>query len=482
MHTLAADDKAEGGGVCIVADGYGHVESINTWKLRTKYRNILCEWKWKHREQCRKSNELEMRSIAYRSCQAMDRFPSWLLWWVCVSTWIDVGTSSLKVKFGVILPVHPVAQTMHPCTTLPIAMAEEWLIAEDLTPLNWVVDSLASSKSSARGWRNSTAAVSLQFDYRDSQYSDTFGPVRAMEIYYLGAGCQPDDDSDLKSRSVESPEIQVFYGPCDKYVLYPITKYAEVWNVPVITPGGLTSRFNNETEYVMLTRFIAPFHKVAEFVMSLLAKYGWWHLSFLFHNNIGPDKWKGYPMCYDIKEAVAALIDERGKSKPKTANDGAWLNGIGDEYEDKCCVLHQELFNENYYDYDVIDALLDKIRKASRGKLNEVIACVLKVNPTDTNRADCKYGAENDRPDCMGRKCATLCVSTECIECNMLSRLNRIALANPIDLGLIVNRQTAVDLSVLETKTRKPCCRKGTARCRSCCFWFKFADNFHYKL
>jgi len=28
--------------------------------------------------------------------------------------------------------------------------------------------------------------------------------------------------------------------------------------------------------------------------------------------------------------------------------------------------------------------------------------------------------------------------------------------------------------------TRKPCCRKGTARCRSCCF-LKFADSIHYK-
>ena len=29
----------------------------------------------------------------------------------------------------------------------------------------------------------------------------------------------------------------------------------------------------------------------------------------------------------------------------------------------------------------------------------------------------------------------------------------------------------------------KPCCRKGTARCRSCClnFGLKFADNIHYK-
>ena len=36
-------------------------------------------------------------------------------------------------------------------------------------------------------------------------------------------------------------------------------------------------------------------------------------------------------------------------------------------------------------------------------------------------------------------------------------------------------------ISPREIETRKPCCRKGTARCRSCCFWFKFADNIDYK-
>ena len=30
-------------------------------------------------------------------------------------------------------------------------------------------------------------------------------------------------------------------------------------------------------------------------------------------------------------------------------------------------------------------------------------------------------------------------------------------------------------------KTRKPCCRKETARCRKCSFPLKFANNIHYK-
>jgi len=30
-------------------------------------------------------------------------------------------------------------------------------------------------------------------------------------------------------------------------------------------------------------------------------------------------------------------------------------------------------------------------------------------------------------------------------------------------------------------QTRKPCCRKETARCRKCSFPLKFANNIHYK-
>jgi len=30
-------------------------------------------------------------------------------------------------------------------------------------------------------------------------------------------------------------------------------------------------------------------------------------------------------------------------------------------------------------------------------------------------------------------------------------------------------------------KTRKPCCRKETARCRKCSFLLQFANNIHYK-
>jgi len=315
-----------------------------------------------------------MTTVACRRCHGVAAFPSWLFWWSCVITWTGLEVGGLKVKFGVILPVQQVSRTVHPCTTLPIAMAEEWLIADDLIPFNWVVDSHTSSRSSDQGRRRTSTAISIQFEYRDSRCSDTYGPVNAMEIYYHRAGCRTAQDNAKSRSNIESLEVQVFYGPCCKYALSPVGRYANVWNVPVITPGGLTSRFGDPVDYAMLTRFIAPFEKVAESVKLLLAKYGWWHLSFLFHDNIGPDKWKGYPMCYDIMEAVAALIHARDERTPQTDDDEDDVtpnNGTSTENQrrgGKCCIVHREIFNENYYeDYD-FDVIMDEIRNASRGK------------------------------------------------------------------------------------------------------------------
>ena len=159
-----------------------------------------------------------MTSIAYRSC--VGGLPSWWLWCACVSMWFDAGVRGLTVKFGVILPKDPEAvdRTMHPCTTLPIAMAEEWLIVEDLTSFNWVVESTRSSRSSTQGGKTSNKTIIVQFEYRNSRCSEVYGPINAMEIYYHGAGrCRADED--LKSRSVEPLKIQVFYGPCCKLSL-----------------------------------------------------------------------------------------------------------------------------------------------------------------------------------------------------------------------------------------------------------------------
>lgn len=186
-----------------------------------------------------------------------------------------------------------------------------------------------------------------------------------MEIYYHGAGCRTDKDSN--SGGIESLDVPVLYGPCCKYALAPVGRYAKIWGVPHITPGGLTSRFASSADFSMLTRFVAPYEKVAEFLSMFLAKYNWWHLSLLFHDNLGPDTVKGYPMCYDIMEAVGKVMD---RSESRATDDSAMNASTADSSDHKKDTIHREIFNENYYDLYDMDSRMDKIRNASRGKYN----------------------------------------------------------------------------------------------------------------
>jgi len=296
--------------------------------------------------------------MKHRCCRS--RFPLGLLWWACVGVWIDVvGGGQLNVKFGILLPEHLVERTMHPCTTLTEAKAEEWLIAEDLAAFNWIVDRPTSSKELTGGQKTSTTAISVQFDYENSRCSDSWGPYHAVEIYYHGAGCRTDKDSN--SGSIESLDVPVFYGPCCKYALAPVRRFANIWGVPLITPGGLTSPFANSADFSILTRFIAPYEKVAEFLSTFLAKYNWWHVSFLYHDNLFPDTVKGYSMCYDIMEAVIKMVhrsDSSDGATPRLPNDT------------RCCLTYRDSFNEYYDDIYDMDKVVEGIRNASRGKYN----------------------------------------------------------------------------------------------------------------
>jgi len=199
-----------------------------------------------------------------------------------------------------------------------------------------------------------------------------------MEIYYRGAGCGGADDEDASS-GVQC--LRVFYGPCCKYALSPVGRFATVWNVPLITPGGLVSGFAQSYFYATLTRFIAPYQKMAEFLLILLGKYDWWHLTLLFHNNLGPDKVKGYPMCVDIMDAVGGQIDLVAKggtsqSAPDDDDDVATNNDDKDDDDNgtrrpgnsNYYVIYREFFNENYFDQEDWKTIMGGVRNASRGE------------------------------------------------------------------------------------------------------------------
>jgi hypothetical protein len=115
--------------------------------------------------------------------------------------------------------------------------------------------------------RVSKRSFTFEAKFVDSRCSDLYGPVAAMEMFYMG-------------------EVHAFFGPCCKYALSPIARYSKVWNLPILTPGGMTSAFSNKTEFPMLTRILAQYESVVAFLLKVLYQFGFSHASLLWHENL----------------------------------------------------------------------------------------------------------------------------------------------------------------------------------------------------
>jgi hypothetical protein len=256
----------------------------------------------------------------------------------CSSSFLAASSASVvHVNFGVLLPeqfVSPIAQG--PCVRLGWARAEQDLVADEISRLlggGWTMArggrALESASSSAAGGEldengYGSAAVRITLSYNDTQCSDTYGPYAAMEIYYrnridAGVSCHQQTAFADASRSSQSRSISVadatatdvwaFYGLCCKYVLSPVGRYAKLWDVPIITSGGMTRFFSNRTSFPLLVRIVPPYNKLASFMVSLLSLYKWRHTALIYHDNLGTDKSMGSSECQHVIDALMEEID-----------------------------------------------------------------------------------------------------------------------------------------------------------------------------
>lgn len=69
----------------------------------------------------------------------------------------------------------------------------------------------------------------LVIHHRDTQCSSTYGPMAAFDLY-------------------NRHEADVFLGPICDYVVAPVARYAGVWELPVLTTGGLAAAFNHKVK------------------------------------------------------------------------------------------------------------------------------------------------------------------------------------------------------------------------------------------
>lgn len=104
------------------------------------------------------------------------------------------------------------------------------------------------------------------YEYKDTRCSSTFGPLAAFDLYIVN---KPD----------------AFFGPMCDYVLAPVSRYAGVWGIPVLTAGGIADAFNYKAQYPTITRLLGGYVHVGYAVKDILSHFNWTIAAVLYHNH-----------------------------------------------------------------------------------------------------------------------------------------------------------------------------------------------------
>ena len=244
----------------------------------------------------------------------------------------------LNVSFGVLLPNFTVPATTDVCPCLRSVEAEADLVRETMKNFTWAE-------------QTANDPVDIQINYHDTQCSDLHGPIVAMDLFYRQT-------------------VNVLYGPCCKYALSPVGRYATHWDLPIITPGGLFKPFSNRTVFQSLTRFMPPYDKLIHFFMTyLIDRYNWNHLSLLYHENLKERKVLGYSPCSNLIKTIVDYIEPMLNSsisaaQNKSGNNSSFTAGAKPRYS-----FLVELFDEHLPEKDFDwNKILYSVQNASRGK------------------------------------------------------------------------------------------------------------------
>lgn len=113
----------------------------------------------------------------------------------------------------------------------------------------------------------------------------------------------------------------VFLGPVNDYVVAPIARYADVWQIPVITARAQVSMFSHKEHYRMLTRMMGSYNMLADAVRMIMTLFHWSHAAVLYHNN-EDNSAKGHSKCYFAGGAIFQTIGKESyhHSLNKTVN------------------------------------------------------------------------------------------------------------------------------------------------------------------
>lgn len=133
----------------------------------------------------------------------------------------SLGRNELIVNLALLLPSKDAGEGCDNCILRPVLPVIELAIVRAQKMLNdFMMD-----------FDNNQTSIRFRRMYGDTKCSSTVGPLIAVEML---TKTRPD----------------VFIGLICKYVLAPISRYAGVWQIPVITPGGLSEAFNMKVNYL----------------------------------------------------------------------------------------------------------------------------------------------------------------------------------------------------------------------------------------
>ncbi|XP_046575738.1 atrial natriuretic peptide receptor 1-like [Haliotis rubra] len=131
---------------------------------------------------------------------------------------------------------------------------------------------------------------------RDSQCSETEGPLEAIELYIHN-------------------DAHVFIGPACDYAVAPVARFSPRWKIPVLSSGALVSAFWDKSEYKLLTRMLGSYAKAGEFFLELIKVFGWTKAGLLYSDyKLDPNK--GKSNCFFSMEAIYLALSKTYRYKP----------------------------------------------------------------------------------------------------------------------------------------------------------------------
>ncbi|KAE9531410.1 hypothetical protein AGLY_010616 [Aphis glycines] len=80
-------------------------------------------------------------------------------------------------------------------------------------------------------------------------------------------------------------DLDLFLGPVCDYVIAPVSRYAGVWKIPVLTAGALAENFDKRSEYPTLTRMMGSYKLVGEAIRYTLHQFNWTVAGLLYYTH-----------------------------------------------------------------------------------------------------------------------------------------------------------------------------------------------------